>query len=197
MSPVLGNPSTLLAGKFYQWSPGMRRNQGQAAATNLRLYATRRVFTEDTVTAELGLKVQAAGSAGAVCRLMIFNDNGTGGAYPGTLLADLGTIDATSIGEKMLAWSATISRGTALWAAALPTGWTTTAPQFVWLYSNEYGNPGHAPYLTAAGLTLKSPSICYYGTVADGTAPATAPAGMTAAIDTTGVNLDFILKTAT
>lgn len=196
MSPVLGSPATLLSGKFYQWSPGIRRNQGAAAVTNLRFYATRRVFTEDTTTAELGLHVQVAGSSGAVCRLMIFDDNGTGGAYPGNLVADLGTIDATTTGAKMLAWSATIARGTALWAAALPTGWSTTAPQFVWLYANDYGVPAHSPYLTAAGLVATSPSICYYGTVGAGTAPATAPAGMTAAINTTGVNLDFILKTA-
>jgi hypothetical protein len=195
VSPILGAnvAPPLQSGMFYQWSQGIRKNQGATAAVNLRFYAVRRTFKTDTVVSQLGIRAHTAGSAGAVARLMIYADSS---GYPGALVSDLGTVDLTSVGEKMLSWSATIPANTTLWACAIPTGWSTTAPQFVWLYATETGEPDLAPYTTAAALVAKTPANCFFGTAVDGTAPANAPAGMTPAGDTPGPNLDVILKIA-
>jgi hypothetical protein len=129
---------------------------------------------------------------------MVFDDAGVaGGGYPGALVADLGTFDATVPAEHMLTWSTTITAGTALWAAVIAFGWTTTAPHFVNLNSGHYGEPDIAPYQTAAALVNKTPSICYRGSVASSSAPTTAPGGM-AAWDGTGGQAawDYILRLA-
>jgi hypothetical protein len=85
---------------------------------------------------KIGLEVTLAGSTGAVMRLGIYNDDGTG--YPGTLLLDAGTIDGTVVAVSELTISQAVTAGTLYWVGAAvqgapttqPTIRTTTAPPF-------------------------------------------------------------------
>jgi hypothetical protein len=62
-----------------------------------------------TITVDrIAVNIQAAGSAGAVVRLGIYESNN---GVPGALVLDAGTVDATSTGTKTITISQTLAAG--------------------------------------------------------------------------------------
>lgn len=81
-------------------------------------------------------EVTTVGSAGAVVRLGVYTDDGTG-LWPATLIVDAGTIDATVLGNT------TITLTTAI---ALPAG-------RYWVGGASQGTPTTAPVLRTVGTS--------------------------------------------
>lgn len=79
-------------------------------------------------------EVTTAGSAGAVVRLGIYADNGSG-LWPDALILDAGTIDASTVGNKEITLAA---------AKALPPG-------RYWVGGASQGAPTTAPVLRTVG----------------------------------------------
>lgn len=71
----------------------------------------------------LACQVTTAGAAGAVARLGIYDDDGSG--RPGTLIADVGTVDTTTTGLK-LATGAFQTSGGLVWVVLVAQGATAT-----------------------------------------------------------------------
>lgn len=72
---------------------------------------------EDITLDRIGLEVTSAGTAGALIRLGIYEDNGDG--IPGALVIDAGTVDATTTGVKEIVISQALARGDFHLAAAV------------------------------------------------------------------------------
>lgn len=81
-------------------------------------------------------EVTTVGSAGAVVRLGVYKDDGSG-MYPGALVLDAGTIDATILGN------ATITLSTAL----------ALAPGRYWVGGASQGAPSTAPVMRTVGTS--------------------------------------------
>lgn len=128
--------------------------------------------------------VTTPGGAGALVRIGVYADDGTG--YPGTLLVDAGTVDCTTTGVK------TITLGAAL---SLPAG------RF-WLAAAVQGNPTPSPTMridqntrstggilaATSTVALQSANTSYLQSAVTGALPATftaTPASTTYAIRTT------------
>jgi hypothetical protein len=89
--------------------------------------------------------VTTPGSAGAVIRLGIYNDNGAG--KPGSLLLDAGTIDATAaVGLQEITINQSLTAGL-YWLVAVPQGAPTTAAT-TQIVSSAISN---GPYNASAG----------------------------------------------
>lgn len=121
----VGQPMTV--GRYYSTAPASVSTgipgEGSLRAAPLK---TLRGCTIDT----LSCSVTTAGSAGALIRLGVYADDGTGDKPSTTLLADAGTVDASTVGVK----NATIPGGLALtagqtiWLAGVVQGAATTRP---------------------------------------------------------------------
>lgn len=112
-------------------------------------------------------EVTTLGSAGAVVRLGLYADDGTG-TRPGTLLVDAGTIDATTTGVKTSgAITVTLTPGR-YWAAAVIQGAPTTTPT---LRVNN-GTSGAIPLPSLPNLAAMFPAA----SGVTGALPATCPA---------------------
>lgn len=81
-------------------------------------------------------EVTTVGSAGAVVRLGVYKDDGSG-LFPGALVVDAGTIDATVLGNS------TITLGTAI---PLPPG-------RYWVGGASQGAPSTAPIMRTVGTS--------------------------------------------
>jgi hypothetical protein len=91
------------------------------ALNNLRVAPLLVPFT--VTLNSIAIEVTTAGAAGAVLRLGILSDDGTG--YPGALLLDAGTVDATTTGVKSIAISQALTPGV-YWIGVVPQGAIST-----------------------------------------------------------------------
>lgn len=101
---------------------------------------------------KVAMNVTVAGSSTSLMRLGIYNDDGSG--YPGSLLADWGTVDCTTTGVK------TITLGTSL---VLPIG-------LYWIGGASQGTSGGQTMTLSAGSLDFVPNGMY-ASFATGTLP--------------------------
>lgn len=108
--------------------------QGDCRAVGLKVDKT-------TSFDRIACEVTTAGTGTSVMRLGIYADDG--GGYPGALLLDAGTIDATSTGSKQITIAVTLTPG--VW-------WLPVSPQTI------TGSPvlrgTNSPYLIAPKVSL-------------------------------------------
>lgn len=93
---------------------------------------------------QVAIRCSSAGAAGAVVRLGAYGDSAAY-AYPGDLIADWGTVDTTSIGDKTI----TIS-----WSPVAGLYWLVAAPQVAssGTHNNQGGTSGTPMGLPAGTL---------------------------------------------
>lgn len=128
------------------------------------------VFVPTPATAvSILLNVQNAATAGGVCRVGIYNDNGSW--VPGTLLLDAGTIDPTVVGDKSATISVALAPGL-YWLVGVTQGAPTTLPRYLavdrpgayqmnsasspWVYGAGWYNTGAA---VTGALPASFPSV--------------------------------------
>src|SRR4051812_39435289 len=112
------------AAGYYFAAPG---GSTTGSRPNGALYAHPLFIGRTMTVARIGVDVTTAGSAGALCRLGIYADNGWG--LPGTLLLDAGVVDCTTTGVKELTITQALAPGL-YWFAAATQGAPTTAPVY-------------------------------------------------------------------
>lgn len=110
------------------------------------LYAVPVTFPVGVTLAEDDVQVTTAGAAGAVVRLGIYKDDGSG--FPGALLGDFGTVSAVGTGTKTLATSQVVPAGT-YWMAAC---WQVTSSTTVQM---DCGIEGYFAGASADVTTLR------------------------------------------
>jgi hypothetical protein len=110
----------------------------------------------------IGIQITGAGAAGALVRLGVYGDNGS--LYPGSLILDAGSVDASTTDTKPIAIDLTLEPGV-YWLAALSNDGTigvkrifSAAPFYVtpdagfgrWTVSYAYGSLPN-PYPSGGG----------------------------------------------
>lgn len=123
---------TFIKGRYYAGTFGLPGTSNIFGNGQFRVhpFTAREQITIDRIGAE----VTVAGSAGAVLRLGIYNDNGNG--YPNKLVLDAGTIDATIVGPQEITINTVLPAGL-YWIGAAVQGNPTTVPT---LRSNGVGS---------------------------------------------------------
>lgn len=122
---------------------------------------------------DMGVQVTSAGGAGSVCRVGVYQDDGTG--YPGDLLFDAGTIDTTSTGTRTVAAngagaiSEVVTRGL-YWLACVAQ---TSAPAQWMVRSHDGGGGLLAPVGAADVADIASGRTAWSQTGVSGALPAT------------------------
>ena len=111
----------------------------------------------------IAIEVTGAGTAGSVCRLGLYSDDG---GKPGALLVDAGTVDTTTTGVKEVTVSQVLSAGR-VWLAAVQQGAPATLATVrttlssLWIgnssASNVLGTPGNGLLVTGVTGALPSP----------------------------------------
>jgi hypothetical protein len=83
----------------------------------------------------IAIKVWDPGSAGSVCRMGIYSDNGSGS--PGALLLDAGTVATTNNVTVQVTISQQLAAGTLVWLVCVPQ---VAMPTFVALFGSQSNN---------------------------------------------------------
>jgi hypothetical protein len=165
----------LRAGDYYSAS-----FPGTSSGTFLNGTFTGSIFVPNRSTSliRIGVRVTTAGSTGALLRLGVYTFNlATNGA---TLVADAGTVDATTTGYKELTISANVGVGQAYFIGAVVQGAPTTTPiinigtgSHPQLSGNASGDSmvtNSIPGLQISGITAALPAtIASGGLIAAGT----------------------------
>lgn len=111
--------------------PQFTTTLASVALTGNLLTAVPFLLNQSTTVTKLGCMLWGNGSTGAVIRLGLYAD---AGGYPGALIIDAGTIDATtgatSIKTLTLGSAQTLAAGT-YWAALVAQGSPTTQPSVI------------------------------------------------------------------
>lgn len=135
---------------------------------------------------QLAASITAAGTAGAVVRLGIRNDDGTGN-NPGTLLLDGGTIDGTVVGNAFVTISQPLVAGTKYWLTAAAQGAATTRPT---MRQTTGGAPVGSLGDTGSSAVLDNPLTgCGSATGITGALPSTTSWSRTAAATRVAVKI--------
>ncbi len=154
-----------------RWTAGWGTSVGQAALVADRLSGSRLPIGRACTLSQIACEVTAAGSAGAVIRLAIYQLHPV--TQVPTLLVDAGTVDATTIGVKTLAISLAVPKDAQLMLMGAIQGGATTGPTV-----RTVG--GHDPFLSMdtaelisslAGVGFQMPGV-------SGAAPSTASYGL-------------------
>lgn len=111
-----------VAGRYYGVGATLRASAIPAEAS--AVYTPLAVPADSSID-RIAVDVITAGGAGAVMRLGLYNDNGTG--RPGTLLLDAGTVDVSTTGTKEIIVAQALSAGL-IWMVAVVQGAAATRP---------------------------------------------------------------------
>ena len=125
---------------IYRWLPDATQN-GTSTAGNMvngDLYLTM-IYTDVDLTFDrVGVRIVAAGSAGAVVRIGAFNLNANG--LPGTVAWDAGTVSAENANTTaLITINQTLTAGTTWWVGAVLQGNPGTKP--TWITAHEASTP--------------------------------------------------------
>lgn len=145
LRPVSATQFALRPGEWHM--PGINASSNGALGVGT-LRAAPYWFGPAAVITDLGVEVTVAGSTGALVRITVHLDDGTGtpGGVPGkpvTLLVDAGTVDATTTGFKLI------------------TGLTVPVPPGSWPYlgGTVQGAPATQPTLRTVGTAQYLPAM--------------------------------------
>ena len=155
-----------ISGSYY--GPAVVPDYSGGTSANGNMYLTEFPVTADVTLDRLAINCHTTGSAGSVCRLGIYRDNGAIG--PDALVLDAGTVDTSTTGRK----EATISQALTpdlYWLAVVAQGAPATNPAIGRTVPNtqrgmQWGTPhGHSSNFTInivafmrAGITGALPS---------------------------------------
>jgi hypothetical protein len=114
---VGGAPTAYASGKIYGPNPPLGKGTGAISLTTVRAVAHE--VKESATFSAIGIDITTGGGAGALARLLIFADNGSGGV--GNLVYDAGTADAST--------SSTHASRSITWTPAPGRYWLAVAPE--------------------------------------------------------------------
>lgn len=109
---------------LYASSPGAVSASAAIGNGNLRVAPL--LVTQDRVLTGIAGDISVVGSAGALLRLGVYAD--TGGAYPGQLVVDAGTISGTSATIQAITGLQAVLAAGLYWVGAVVQGAPTTQP---------------------------------------------------------------------
>jgi len=123
---LIGGTPQYVTGSWYPYPLGGAVYQMVNNVPTARPFLVTRTHT----FTKIGVNTSTSpGSAGSVARLAIYNDNGS--SYPGSLIADYGTV-ATTTASSVL-------------SITIPSGGVTLQPGLYWLTYVSQGSPATAP----------------------------------------------------
>ena len=127
-----------------RWMISGPGNTGATFVLNSNVgYFSPLLVTKSITVKAIGVDITSGGSAGALVRLGIYNDTGSGS--PGTVLLDAGTTAATGTGAVSIGISITLTPGL-YWLVAAGQGAPATQPTLEALF-------GGNPYVAVTSLT--------------------------------------------
>ena len=179
--PAVGAAESFRAGEYYGIGAGLGAYTS-GSVSNDALRVTPWDVESPVTVADLGVIVTTAGSSGAVARLGVFADDGSG-AFPGALAVDAGTVNAAATGAPVAANLGVVLRPGRYWAGAVVQGSPTTQPAL------RVANLGAGLYSRLPGLPTSGspPTSVPLGWIVNGVSGALPVVFPTAGVSSMGV----------